>query len=187
MPRIRILGNAALSFMTKFSTGYWSIFVPTNGYTVIHSNVIRLLPLDKISTRYFFETDMLFRLSTLRAVVYDVPMRPNYGDEKSNLVISQVVSEFYIKHHVNFFKRIFYNYYLRDMSVASIELPLGLLSLVFGVGYGIAAWVDSVRIGIEASAGTVMLAALPVIMGLQLVLSFLSFDMNSEPDKVIHR
>ena len=134
MPKLRILGNAILSFMTKFSSGYWDLFDPTNGYTAIHSNVAQYLPFKKISYRYFFETDMLFRLNTLRAVVLDIPMDAKYGDEKSNLKVSKILFEFTYKHAHNFLKRIFYNYYLRDMSIVTIELPLGALLFVFGGG-----------------------------------------------------
>jgi glycosyltransferase involved in cell wall biosynthesis len=127
MPKARLFGNAVLSFMAKLSSGYWNLFDPTNGYTAIHRDVLLHLPLAKISERYFFETDILFRLNTLRAVVVDVPMDAKYGDEISNLKISSVVGEFLAKHVRNFFKRIFYNYYLRDMSVASIEHPIWML------------------------------------------------------------
>ena len=78
MPRLRIVGNALLSLMTKLSAGYWDIFDPTNGFTAIHWKVARQLPFEKISRRYFFETDMLFRLNTIRAVVLDVPMDARY-------------------------------------------------------------------------------------------------------------
>lgn len=70
---------------------------------------------------------MLFRLNVLRAVVVDIPMDAKYGDEVSNLKISKIIGEFAIKHLCNFGKRIFYNYYLRDMSIASVELLLGFL------------------------------------------------------------
>lgn len=85
MPKMRLFGNAVLSFMCKISSGYWDLFDPTNGYTAIHASVARRLPFEKISQRYFFESDMLFRLNTLRAVVVDVPMEAKYGDEVSNL------------------------------------------------------------------------------------------------------
>ncbi len=85
MPTTRLIGNAALSFMTKLSSGYWDLFDPTNGYTAIHRDVASHLPFTKISRRYFFETDMLFRLNTLRAVIVDIPMDAKYGDEISNL------------------------------------------------------------------------------------------------------
>ena len=153
MPKIRLFGNAALSFMTKISSGYWNLFDPTNGYTAIHRDVARHLPFNKISRRYFFETDILFRLNILRAVVVDIPMDAKYGDEVSNLKISKVVGEFFVKHVRNFSKRIFYNYYLRDMSLASIELPVGLILFLFGLFFGLTHWWYSVDLGVPSSYG----------------------------------
>ncbi|MDD1148876.1 glycosyltransferase family 2 protein [Pseudomonas sp. TNT2022 ID357] len=186
MPKVRLFGNAVLSFMTKFSSGYWDLFDPTNGYTAIHGEVARHLPFTKISRRYFFETDILFRLNTLRAVVVDIPMHAKYGDEVSNLKVSQVVGEFFFKHVRNFCKRIFYNYYLRDMSLASIELPVGLLMLMCGLIFGVNHWVSSIYSGVPTPAGTVMLAALPVILGIQLILAFLGQDISSVPRRPFH-
>lgn len=186
MPKARLIGNAGLSFLTKISSGYWNLFDPTNGYTAIHRDVASHLPFDKISKRYFFETDMLFRLGTLRAVAVDVPMHAKYADEVSNLKITKVFSEFLGKNLSNFGKRIFYNYYLRDMSLASFELPLGVLLLLFGLIYGIANWTSSAQHGVVTSSGTVMLAAMPIILGVQLVLAFIGFDINSTPTRPIH-
>jgi glycosyltransferase involved in cell wall biosynthesis len=187
MPKIRLFGNAVLSFMTKISSGYWDLFDPTNGYTAIHADVARHLPFEKISRRYFFETDILFRLSTLRAVVVDIPMDAKYGDEVSNLKISKIVGEFLVKHMRNFSKRVFYNYYLRDMSLASIELPIGVLLFISGSSFGIYQWIHSLKAGITTPAGTVMLAALPILMGLQLILAFLAYDIASVPRRPFHK
>ena len=186
MPPVRLFGNAVLSLMTKLSSGYWNLFDPTNGYTAIHADVARRLPLGKISRRYFFETDLLFRLNTLRAVVVDIPMDAKYGGEVSNLKVSKIIGEFLVKHIRNFSKRIFYNYYLRDMSLASIELPLGLMLLISGGFFGIYSWINSLNEGAITSAGTVMLAALPVLMGLQLILAFLAYDIASVPRRPLH-
>lgn len=187
MPRVRLFGNAVLSFMTKLSSGYWNLFDPTNGYTAIHTRVASHLPFTKISNRYFFETDMLFRLNTLRAVVVDIPMDAKYCDEVSNLKISRILGEFLAKHLRNLSKRIFYNYYLRDLSLASIELPLGLLLLLFGLSFGGWHWFFAVREGISTPTGTVMLSALPTLMGMQLVLAFLAYDIASIPVQPLHR
>lgn len=187
MPTLRILGNAALSFMAKLSTGYWDLFDPTNGYTAIHADVARRLPLDKISSRYFFETDLLFRLNTLRAVAIDVPMDAHYGDEVSNLKISRIIGEFLGKHLRNFTKRIFYNYFLRDLSVASLELMAGAILVTAGAGFGAFSWLESTQSGIETAAGTVMLSALPIILGLQFLLAFLGYDIGSVPRRTLHR
>ena len=124
MPALRLAGNAVLSFMAKLSTGYWNVFDTTNGYTALHAKVARHIPMGKVSERYFFETDLLFRLNIVRAVVVDIPMDASYGDEKSNLRISRILFEFLGKHIRNGAKRILYNYFLRDMTVASLELVL---------------------------------------------------------------
>lgn len=185
MPTIRIIGNAALSFITKLSSGYWNIFDPTNGYTAIHARVAERLPLDKLSKRYFFESDILFRLNTLRAGVVDIPMDAKYEDEKSGLRISRILFEFSNGHLANFLKRIFYNYFLRDFSLASLELVFGLLLFMFGAVFGSIEWWNSLS-GEPASAGTVMLAALPLLAGLQLLLAFIGHDIRSVPQRALH-
>ena len=187
MPPMRLFGNAVLSLLTKLSSGYWNLFDPTNGFTAIHADSARYLPFNKISRRYFFETDILFRLNTLQAVVVDVPMDASYGDEVSNLKISKIVTEFMAKHIRNFTKRIFYNYYLRNMSLASIELPLGVAMFLFGVVYGGVHWFESARAGVETPAGTVMVAVTPLLVGIQLILAFLANDIASVPTRPLQK
>jgi len=186
MPMTRLIGNAVLSFLSKFSCGYWNIFDPTNGYTAIHSRVAEKLPLNKISSRYFFETDMLFRLNCLGAVVVDIPLISKYEDERSNLKISRIVPEFIAKHIRNSFKRILYRYLIRDFSVASIELVLGIGLFGFGIIYGTYRWYLSATGSLPAPSGAVMLAALPVLVGVQLLLAFFHYDIMSVPKRPLH-
>ena len=186
MPPVRIFGNAVLSIMSKFSTGYWHLFDPTNGYTAIHASVASRLPFGKISRRYFFETDMLFRLNTLGAVVLDVPMQAHYGDEVSGLHIRKIVGEFLVKHLRNSAKRVFYNHYLRNVSIASLELPLGVLLLLAAVTYGGYHWIQSAAAGVTTPAGTVVLSAVLLLAGLQFVLAFLAADMAALPTRPLH-
>lgn len=187
MPGIRVLGNGALSLMSKISSGYWNVTDPTNGFTAIHKDVLKAMPLDMLSKRFFFESDVLYRLSVMRAVVWDVPMEARYGNEKSNLSVLKALFEFPGKHFVRFHKRLFYNYYLRDMSAASLELPLGAALGWFGFIFGINRFAESISTGVPATAGTVMLSAVPVIFGFQLVLAFLSYDIASVPKRVKHK
>lgn len=186
MPAARLFGNAVLSFFTKASSGYWTLFDPTNGYTAIHASVLERLPLDKIHRHYFFESDMLFRLGTVRACVLDIPMAAVYGDEESGLRIGRVLGPFLKGHLVNVGKRIVYNYFLRDFSIASVQLVVGLASLVFGVLFGLRGWALSFESGVTASTGTVMLAGMTVIVGVQLLLSFLAFDIAAMPNRALH-
>lgn len=186
MPLVRLIGNAVLSFMSKLSTGYWNLFDTTNGFTAIHAKVAKRLPLDKLSPRYFFETDLLFRLSTVRAVVVDIAMDARYGLETSNLRIGDVVGEFTRNHLRNFGKRVFYNYFLRDMTAASLELLLGVCATGFGVIFGAVHWLIGIRSGLPTPLGTIMLAAVPTLFGLQLLLAFLAFDVANVPRRAIH-
>lgn len=177
MPWVRLLGNAGLSFMNKISSGYWHLFDPTNGFTAIHADVAHVLPLDKLHKRYFFESDLLFRLGTMHAAVTDVPMEAIYGDEVSNLREFDALIKFPLLHSRNFIKRILYNFFLRDFSIASLNLITGVILLVFGLIFGITAWISSAQTGAPATAGTVMLSALPILVSIQMLLSFFSYDV----------
>ncbi|WP_293905331.1 glycosyltransferase family 2 protein [Phenylobacterium sp.] len=185
MPTVRVLGNALLSFAAKLSTGYWNIFDPTNGYTAIEANVARLVMEKRVSRRFFFETDLLYHLGTLRAVVRDVPMPARYADEVSNIRIGQIVGPFALKHLRNFAQRVVGQYFIRDFSAASLELVFGTFFLLFGVGYALSYLANRLP-GQAASPGVVMLAALPVILGAQFLLQAMNFDVLNVPSRPIH-
>ena len=187
MPGVRLFGNAVLSFISKASSGYWNLMDPTNGYTAIHTAVINELPLEKISSRYFFESDMLFRLNTLRAVVRDIPMHSVYADEVSNLKIHKVIPGFLLDHSKRLWKRYVYLYWLRDFNVASVYSLLSLLLLSYGVFFGSAEWIKSTMTGVTASSGTIMLSALPIILGVQFLLAFIQHDLGNVPDRVLYK
>jgi len=181
MPPVRLFGNAVLSFMTKLSCGYWNIMDPTNGYTAARTCVLAELPLDKLEQRYFFETDMLFRLNTVRAVVKDVPMDAVYADEESHLKIGKVLPEFLRKHASRLWRRYVYSYLVRDFYVGSVYSLVGLVLLTFGLFFGLYGWISGVQHAAPATSGTVMLAALPVIVGIQCWIAFLHHDVSNVP------
>jgi|688.fasta_scaffold414048_1 glycosyltransferase involved in cell wall biosynthesis len=185
MPKMRILGNLTLSFFAKFSTGYWRVFDPNNGFTAISSTALSRIQLSKIDNRYFFESDMLFRLNLARAVVIDSPMPAIYGSERSNLKISRVLFEFPLKHLRNFMKRVAYTYYLRDFTLASLELPIGVTLTSFGLIFGLLNFEASREINQATAPGTLILISMCVLVGIQLILSFFSYDIDSSPTKPI--
>lgn len=178
MPMVRLLGNAGLSFLCKISTGYWHVMDPTNGFTALHAEILPWLHLDKVEKRYFFETDLLYRLGLVNAAVVDVPMQAKYEDEESNLHVGKALFEFGWKHLTRLTKRIFYSYFLRGFSLGTVFLLSSIPLLVFGLGFGGWHWYLSLHTRQVASAGTIMLSALPTLVGLQLFLSFLSLDMS---------
>lgn len=187
MPAIRKLGNSLLSFVSKAVNGYWHLMDPANGFTAIHRSALSMLPLEKIDNRFFFENDMLFRLNTIRAVVQDMPMKAVYADEKSNLRIGSILLRFPLKYLNRFIKRIFYNYFLRDFNIGSLELVMSLALFLFGFTFGFLKWSHSIVSGHPATAGTVILAGLPVILGFQALLAFLHFDLINVPEKPLSK
>jgi glycosyltransferase involved in cell wall biosynthesis len=187
MPRLRLFGNALLSLVNKLASGYWNIMDPTNGYTAIHRAALSGLPLAKLDRGFFFESDMLFRLYTIRAVVKDVPLRAQYGDETSNLHVRRVLLEFPLKYAIATCKRIFYSYFLRDFNGGTLQIGLGVLLVAAGTLFGIGRWTHSTLTGIPTSSGQVMLAALPVLIGVQLLLGALQFDIQNVPGEPLSR
>ncbi len=183
MPLVRILGNLGLSFYSKLSSGYWDVFDPNNGFIAIRSDAAAQIPFSKVSDRYFFESDMLFRLNLNRAVVVDVPMEPFYGEEVSNLKVFSSFFEFSYKHMRNFTKRIIYSYYLREFNLASLELLLGGLLMVFGLVVGGRGWIHSLNYGVPTQTGTLILTAMTFLSGLQLLLGFFAYDISNIPRK----
>jgi dolichol-phosphate mannosyltransferase len=186
MPVFRLIGNAGLSILSKLASGYWQLVDPTNGYTAIHADVLAQLPLERIARRYFFESDLLYQLNQARACVIEVPMRAVYGDEASGLNPARMILPFLFGNLYNAGRRVIYSYFVRGFSLASLELLAGGPLLTFGVAFGGWQWWASRNTGVAATAGTVMLAALPVILGTQLLLSWLNFDVAAEPRLAIH-
>ena len=187
MPYTRLFGNIVLSLLSKISTGYWHLFDPTNGFTAIHRSVLLIIPLEKLHKKYFFESDLLFRLNIIHAVVAEVPIPAIYEDEESNLNIFNVILTFPFLHFIIFIKRIIYNYYLRNFSVASLNLVIGLVLIMFGSFYGISKWVNNLGSYEPTPAGIVMMSALPIIIGFQLILNFLSYDIERINTIPIHK
>src|SRR5205085_228922 len=186
MPRARKIGNLALSFLAKLSTGYWNIMDPTNGFFAIHARVADLVAEQDIAQRFFFETDLLFHLGLLRARVIEYPMQAFYGDEISNLKISRVFGPFLAGHLRNTARRILYRYFLRDFSIGSLQLLFGTLLFSFGLAFGGYHWAHGVASNELVPTGTIMIAAITLLIGFQLLLAFLSYDIGTTPREPLH-
>jgi hypothetical protein len=124
---------------------------------------------------------MLFRLYTIRAVVRDVPMAARYEGEPSSLRIGRVAVSFPMKYLRAAGKRLFYCYLLRDFNAASLQFLIAVVLGSAGIAFGIAKWIESNVSGVPATPGTVMLAALPILVAIQLLLSALQYDIANVP------
>lgn len=187
MPLIRRLGNTMLSFLAKAATGYWRVFDPTNGFVGLRSEVLARMPLDRIEQSYFFEISLLGHLYQQGAVVQDVETPARYGDEISSLSIAKVLLEFPPRLLLMFLRRIVLKYAIYDFSMGSVYLIVGMPLLVFGLVFGAAKWAHYSLLGQPAPTGTVMLATVTVILGVQLLLSAAGVDLQSVPTDPLTR
>ena len=180
MPGHRVFGNIVLSFMTKLASGYWNLFDPQNGYTAIRTDVLRRIELDRVAPRYSFENDLLIHLNILQVPAVDVPIPAVYGAEVSSIRLSKVVPELVSLLTRGFWRRIWYRYVLWSFSPIALLLILGLLFFTFGLG--VAIWVCfQIAASVVATAATVMLAALPLMIGTQMLISALQLDIQASP------
>ena len=183
MPKIRLIGNSVLSFLTKISSGYWNVMDPTNGYTAIRKEVLEELELNKISKRYFFESDMLINLNIINAVVMDISMSPKYGDEESSLNVWKAIIQFPPKLLKGFIKRLFLKYFIYDFNMASVYILLGVPMFFLGVLFGLIEWRDSVIHGTTKPLGTIMLLTLAITLSFQMLLQAINIDISLTPKR----
>lgn len=182
MPGHRVFGNVVLSFMNKLASGYWNLFDPQNGYTAIRTSVLRRVDLDRVSKRYSFENDLLIKLNILQVSATDVPIPAVYGDEVSSIRLRKVIPELLHKLTAGYWSRIWYRYVLWSFSPIALLLFGGMLLTLLGTG--IAIWVMfQIASSVVATAATVMLAALPLMIGIQMLIAALQLDIQATPDQ----
>ena len=181
MPFVRRIGNVGLSFMAKSATGYWNCFDPTNGFLALRGEVLARLPLERIHKSYFFEISQLSQLYLIGACLRDVPIPARYAAETSSLSIFKVLVEFPPLLMAVFLRRILLHYFLYDFSMGSIYLLASLPLFFFGLVFGSIKWAYYDSRYIPAPTGTIMLATLTVILGIQFLLSAISIDLQSVP------
>jgi hypothetical protein len=181
MPKHRLFGNIALTFLTKMASGYWHIFDPQNGYTAIRAGALRVLDLNTIHKRYFFENDMLVHLNFFGFRVKDVAIPARYGKEESSMSVFKVSTTFPLLLVRRYFYRIYQKYVLRDFSPIALFLFLGLILFFWGALFGLYLWVETAISGIATPTGTIMLALLPLVLGFQLLLEAIVLDIQETP------
>lgn len=177
MPLARGYGNVLLTFLTKAASGYWHVFDSQCGFTAISSRYLRLLDIDSLAKDYFFENDMLIRLNEVGARVVDVPVTTVYGTEKSHVRVHRVILSFPPRMIIRAGLRFWRKHMLTDFGIVAVLTVLGIPLLCFGLMFGGYHWWLSAAHGTPATAGTVMLAVLPIILGVQLLLQALSLNV----------
>jgi glycosyltransferase involved in cell wall biosynthesis len=177
-PRVRYLGNAFLSLLTKIASGYWHIADSQAGYSAISKPALASLDLGSLHPRYAFENSILIQLNIRNWRVQDVPLEPRYGiGEKSSMRILKVIPDISWLLFRGFLDRIFEKYVIRDFHPLVFFYSLGAILLLGGFSLGLVEIVLRVTTG-QISSATVVLVALLMISGTQLLLFGMWFDME---------
>ena len=178
MPAVRLVGNAGLTLLVKFSSGYWTIVDPTNGFIAVRASAVRQLSIDRLADRYFFEIDLLCRFGLRKRAIAELEMPAIYAGEHSSLSVPRVLFSFPLKLAARFLRRLLINYLIVEMNVGSLCGLIGLPLLLIAVLFGGHEWALSSTTGIPRPTGTIVLALLLFMIGFQLSLQALLYDVQ---------
>ncbi len=181
MPKARLFGNSLLSLLVKFSSGYWNVIDPTNGYIAFRRNTLTQIPWEQLPERYFFEIHTLCEMGLKKARIAEIDMPAQYGIEKSSLSIARAMLEFPPKLLKLWLKRVLLQYFLFDVNLGSLYLVFGIILTAGAVLFGGYEWVTSYLTNTPRTTGAVMLVVLPFLMGFQLLLNALMHDVQFSP------
>jgi dolichol-phosphate mannosyltransferase len=178
MPPARLIGNAGLTLLVKFSSGYWTIVDPTNGFIAARAHALRRIGLERLNDRYFFEIDLLCEFGLGRRTIAEMEMPAIYAGEHSSLSIPRVLFEFPPRLLSRFVRRLIVNYAIVEINVGTLCAAIGFPLLLFGIFFGGHEWLISSESGIPRTPGTVILALLLFMIGFQLSLQALLYDVQ---------
>lgn len=180
MPKYRQFGNIFISLLTKFSTGYYSITDITNGCGWLRREIIEKVDFSIVEKRYDYETSMLTALSIANAKVIDHAVPAHYGDEKSTIKLIPTAWRNLKAVWKGFWRRIYYKYVLYGFHPVALFLFTGMFFLIISLLLAIFLLYVKLFAHQSPTAGSVMLAVLPFILGIQLTLTALTIDVSNE-------
>jgi glycosyltransferase involved in cell wall biosynthesis len=182
IPKVRYLGNSALSLMTKIASGYWHVADSQTGYCVATLKALETIDLDALYPRYGFPNDMLVQLNIFGFRVHDVPIKPVYGvGERSGIKLWKVIPTLSALLFRRFWYRMFQKYVIHDTHPLVLFYLTGFFFGIVGFGLGLAQVIARID-GRPLSIATTVLAALLMISGLQFVFFAMWFDMDYNRD-----
>lgn len=183
MPLYRFIGNAILTVLTKFATGYWHAVDPQCGYTAVKNTAYRKMNKDNIHRGYGYNADVLFRLSIANCRLAEVPVKAIYGEAISRIKLYRyipAVSKLLIK----LFMRRLKVKYLWAFHPILLYYLFGFILLSNGILLGAYIFfLDIFRLG-GMTFGWFLLGALMIITGSQFMLFAIWLDM--EDNKILN-
>ncbi|ELZ00611.1 glycosyltransferase family 2 protein [Natrialba asiatica] len=163
MSTFRFVGNALLSGLSKFASGYWTISDPQNGYTAISRETIDELDLDAITDQYGFLNHILTHLNVNDCRVADVSMSALYGDEESSIRYVPFVRFVSLLLLRSFYWRLKRQYVIESFHPAVVFYGAGTAGLAVGSG-GLAGSIVQVARGKDGVTGA-LVSVLAILVG----------------------
>jgi len=181
MPRIRLVGNSIISFLTKIASGFYKIYDMVDGYTAITGRAIQLINWEKAWKKYGYPMDFLIRLNAYGFKVMDIPRRAIYlpGERQSqikSIPYALKVSPMLVR---GFFWRLNKRYLFRDFHPLVFSYYLGTIFFTGGILYGVYLVYRQIA-GLGVSGPKAIICAILLIIGIQFLLFAMLFDMYQE-------
>jgi len=184
MPKIRQLGNALISLITKIASGMYKIYDVVDGYTAITKHAIRMVNWSKAWKKYGYPMDFLIRLNAYGLRVKDIPRRAIYikGERQSQIqgfAYFLKVSPMLLS---GFFWRLFKKYLFRDFHPLLFFYIIGIILTPIGLIWGlILIYWQMTNIGVTGPQSTVVSVLL--IIGFVSLSFGMLFDMYDNIDQ----
>jgi hypothetical protein len=134
-----------------------------------------------LADRYFFELSVLCELGIQQVNIAELEMPAIYGSQGSSLSIARVIFDFPPRLLRSFLKRFALQYFLFDVNLGSLFIIFGAFFTTFGLTLTVIEFVQSYLTQVPRTTGTVMLAIIPFLIGVQLFLNALIYDVQSSP------
>jgi len=181
MPKIRLIGNWMITFLSKIASGYYKIMDFVDGYTAISKEAIEIIDWSKAWKKYGYPMDFLIRMNAYNLRTVDVPRTAVYlpGERQSQIKGFKYFIECTPMLLKGFFWRLKFKYLYRDFHPLFLFYWLGIILFPLGFLFGLYLLVDKLFLGGYAVTGSrSVLAALLMLMGIQFFLFGMFFDME---------
>jgi glycosyltransferase involved in cell wall biosynthesis len=178
IPKVRYLGNSAMSLLTKIASGYWHVADSQSGYTAINLKALRTIDWDQMYKRYGQPNDLLVRLNVYNFRVRDVPVTPVYNiGEKSGVRPLRMIPGLSWLLFKLFLYRIVQKYVIRDFHPLVFFYLMGVALFIPGFLFGL--YMTFYRLLVGAVAPTsALFAVFLVVSGMQSLFFAMWFDMD---------
>ncbi|HIH93268.1 TPA: glycosyltransferase [Methanosarcina acetivorans] len=174
----RAFGNGLLTLITKVGSGYWHITDPQNGYTVISREALEDIDLDSVYTYYGYCNDLLIKLNALGLQTIDVAMPARYGREKSTIKYSAYIIKVAPMIFRGFLWRLKMKYMILDFHPLVLFYILSMVLVPVGFLFGLWIFLQKIVLHGSVSANYPLLDVFISLMGMQLLLFAMFFDMQ---------